>query len=120
MSKAALDRIGELLVKQVRDPSIDDIRNVLLGQTGGDDAEAVRKALAGVEAEALARFVAVIPELVDQVVHNLCVMLEEDEDLDLVLKTSAGDVAACEESDGLAGELYGENGWLAQFGAKRT
>lgn len=120
MSEAGLDRIGELLVKQVRDPSIDNIRNVLLGRMKGDDAERVRKALAGLEDEALVKFAAVVPELVDQVVHNLCVMLEEDDDLDLVLETNSGSVVASQESDGLAGELYGEDGWLARFGAGKT
>ncbi|MCR9162380.1 MAG: hypothetical protein ACE37F_31635 [Nannocystaceae bacterium] len=76
MSEADLGRIGELLVKQVRAPSIEEARNLLLGQVNGEDAARVRGTLAGVEDEALAKFAALVPELVDQVVHNLCVFLE--------------------------------------------
>ena len=118
MSKDDLDRIGELLVANVRDPSVRDIRNVLLGRSKGDDPDRIRQVLGDIDDATLARFSTVIPDFVDQVIHNLCAMLEEQEALDLVLHTDTGSVEASRHSDGLAGELYGDYGWLARFGKR--
>lgn len=109
-----LDALGELLVASVRDESIERVAMMVRGEMKGETSEYVRGCLAGLDSRAIDSFVRVVPSLVDHVLHSLLAAVDESEDVDFLI-SDAGLVRASEESDGLAGELYGSRGWLERF-----
>lgn len=111
------DKLGELLMRDVRDRSIESMLQMLDGETRAPRVVALRSALqqkygdAGVDG---ARFV--LKETVDLVMFHFLSLLEEHA---AVVKLGVEDdgawVDAAETSDGLGGELYSSDGWIQRF-----
>jgi len=119
MANDKLEFLGQTLMRLCRDESIEHIRMVLSGKMKGGKAEAVRQELGLLDPVVLGSVLRIVPAMVDSVLHNFLWMLEQTEELDLVVALDGDEIRASDESDGLAGELYGEDGWIArcsQFG----
>ena len=114
MSREALDLLGRILMRSVRDESVNDIRQTVSGGMKGTDAEQIRSRLAALNESAIAALEQVVPDLVDQVIHNLLAAVEQNAQIEIVVRGDV-EVRASEASDGLAGELYGGAGWIARF-----
>jgi len=117
MSNEALDKFGELFVKFGRDNAIRRWYAIIDGKMGGIWAEEIRKLLEGLSPEAIQALRDVTPHLVDSVLTNLMYGLEESEDVNVSVRLQDGHIIKdlSEVSDGLAGELYSEAGWIARF-----
>ncbi len=117
MTHPALDEFGRRLIGEVRDETISDWQMILSGQMKGDRARRIRAQVEHVSEDMSLTIERIVPEIVDSVLHHLLRWLEEDSDFKL-----SGEVAGqilvdlAEESDGLAGELYTDEGWIARFG----
>ncbi len=112
---SGLTRLGQVIIECVRDGSISDLRMVLDGSMKGDDAKEIRDGLSSLSVEQLRAVADIIPAIVDQVVHNVLSTVEQRSELELSFRDGIDDCDASEESDGLAGELYGTRGWIASF-----
>ena len=118
MGNSLLDRFGEFIICDVRDETISDWKMILDGSMKGEDAVAVRQKLVGFSQEQLDTLQELVVEIVDTAIHNLLWAIEQDDEIDFAISLEDGDETSClsEESDGLAGELYSERGWIARFG----
>ena len=113
LTKEALDRFGEILIKQVRDKAILDWTKILDGRMKSETAERLRPELSRLDPGELALIERLVPQIVDTALHHLLWTLEQEESVDIAVKTPAGAVPSLREiSDGLAGELYG---WIPRF-----
>lgn len=120
MKKNSLDILGQSLMKYVRDETISTWDRMISGNMKGLTAQKVKEKVSGLSEEQLEILKWIIPKIVDQGLHNLLVMFEECEELFLGVNTESGDVEDIkEESDGLAGELYTEHGWITRFSNER-
>lgn len=121
MSKDALDKFGSFLMTRVRDESISDFKMIIAGKMKGDDAERIRSALTGFSSDQLSVLSSIVPEVVDSVLHNLLWSLEQDEDVSLRVNLDNSESLDLNEiSDGLAGELYGDYGWIETFSQEKS
>jgi hypothetical protein len=118
LHKQLLDLFGEILIHQVRDESIDDWEMMLDGRMKGELAEQVRSRIARFDQKAIHTLKELLPKIVDTVLHHSLWTIEQDERLDVRMTDATGTINIREASDGLAGELYGENGWIAHFSNK--
>ncbi|MDB5389228.1 MAG: hypothetical protein JWM11_4874 [Planctomycetaceae bacterium] len=121
MANPALDAFGKLLITKVRDRVINDWRMIIDGRMKGDRAKLVRKefALAGDKAKDM--LAKLLPEIVDTVLHHFLSLVEEEEQISLGIRVGKTGVSDLREvSDGLAGEIYGDKGWIAKFGNDNT
>jgi len=112
-----LDVLGKFLVCNVRDKGVDRWSKLLDGQLKGVDAEAVREKLRAYPSADVVDFAHwLIPQVVENTIQKLLSALEQDESV-FVSVVSDGVVTPDikEMSDGLAGELFGEAGWIARF-----
>lgn len=119
MSKDVLDQFGTLLMEWVRDWSIEELDNLIHGNEKAPEQKKLGrqfKSLSSVSEEALEKLV---PIAVDITLHYFLWLIEENQNLDLVLKTPNGIQSLKSESDGLSGELYSSNGWIARFSKQR-
>ena len=120
MSQAALDIFGELLITRVRDEAISDWNMIIDGRMKDDASARVREALAIFTPEQKSIVLSLIPQVVDTVLHHLLWTLEQYKNIRVGVTTDTGDVPNLKEiSDGLAGELYSENGWISRFSKEK-
>lgn len=116
MAKQALDYFGEVLMQQVRDAAIAHWKMVVDGKMKDESSKQIFAKIkqAKLDKEVLSE---IISKTVDTCLHNFLWMLEQEEE-NVIVSVSHEDITVsnvAEESDGLAGELYGNNGWIKRF-----
>jgi hypothetical protein len=115
MSKLLLDEAGAIVGGKVRDDSLEHWKKILAGQLKGDTALEWSEKLSKLSPRDARLVRQLIPEVVDTVLHWFLFHLEQEEGLDLVVGTGSERVSVREISDGMSGELYGDEGWIARF-----
>ena len=109
----ALNRFGEIVVRRVRDESVEQWMKILNGRAKGATAESLRPELSRLNRNQIALIERLVPMIVDTVLHHLLWTLEQVEDVDISVQLPNGVVPSLREvSDGLAGELYD---WIEWF-----
>ncbi len=120
MSKEALDVFGSLLMRRVRDRTISEWDKIVDGQMKGLTAEHVQEILVPFDAQQVEALHQLIPRIVDTSLHYLLWMLEQEKSVSISVRTDTEVVPNLQEiSDGLAGELYGQRGWITKFSKQR-
>jgi hypothetical protein len=118
-SQVALSAFGRWLVAEVRNSTMTYWRKMLDGEMSGANAQLVQSMLAKMPAADQADLMPLFQKVIDTTLHYLLASLDEPSDISLHVQTPTGDVVSLRDvSDGLAGELHGNNGWIAQFGSK--
>lgn len=116
MSKAGLDKFGQLLMTEVRDETIQQWKMIADGRMKGERALRIRERLSQMTFYDQEVAMTLTPEIVDSVLHNLLAMLEQEEDLEVAIELGDRTVPSLRDaSDGLCGELYSDEGWIARF-----
>ena len=119
MSDPSLDKLGEFLIRRVRDKAIGDWEKVVAGEMRGTSAIRVRQQLTAFGPQQADLFLKLLPQIVDTTLHHLLWALEQERSLDLLAKDEQGiGHNVRDASDGLSGELYGHQGWIARFSSK--
>ena len=115
---AVLEKFGRIAMTEVRDEAISKFEMILSGKMKSDSAIMLHEKLSGFSDADRDIIKHTLVSSIDDVIHNFLWMFEQHED-DLKLlcrndgKADWTDVE--ESSDGLAGELYTEDGWIAKF-----
>jgi len=118
--KEVLENFGKILMSEVRDESIEQYEMIVAGRLKSARALVQHKKLSSFNKDQQAIIREMMVDTVDGVLHFfLCMLEQHEEDIDLNIAVSG---TALKEnikdlSDGLEGELYTEDGWIAQFSA---
>lgn len=117
--KSALDMFGEYLMSKVRDEAINDWERVFSGRMKDEESQQLYETLKSFNSDQL-KFVAMLfPRIVDTTLHHLLWSLENEEEITVTIKSDENSIVNIREvSDGLAGELYTENGWISRYSNK--
>lgn len=115
MNENILDYFGNKLMKEVRDETISSLDMMIDGKMKGITAQQVREKISTFNEEQLMTIKWLIPKIIDLNLHNLLMMIEQNDDI----KVMVGDNDIKEDSDGLEGELYTEDGWISRFSKER-
>jgi len=113
-----LDAFGRILISEVRDEGIRKHEKIVLGQMKSAQALELHEKLRSFDDEELSRIRQLVVETIDNALHNFLCMIEGNEEM---LEVNCGEHEEStkenirELSDGLAGELYTEDGWIARF-----
>ena len=112
----SFDRFGRFLMKFVRDQSISEWRRIIDGHMKDETSLFIKKQLDDFSEKNVVFIRDLIPEIVDTTIHYLLFGIEQNDDIEIVVEDENGArTRMSEESDGLAGELYSSDGWIAQF-----
>ena len=106
-----LEKFGKIFIDNVRDRTLETFINFLNGKERGNTAKKINELLTHIPDDATESLKRIVEEMVDQCLFNILDMLENDESVEI---TCNGNNVA-ELSDGLAGELYSEAGWIAKY-----
>ncbi|WLQ13302.1 hypothetical protein O5O45_26625 [Hahella aquimaris] len=115
MNYENLDKFGQILITQVRDVVIDRFVQKFAG--GYKDQESQINAVVYQSLdENTQKFVSkIVKEVIDSTLHELLFMVEQNEEIEVVVK-NGGEVTNIKENiDGLCGELYTEDGWIEKY-----
>lgn len=115
MSEQALDRFGEVLMRQVRDEAISDWHMILDGKMKDAESQEIRSRLdqAGVNRIQLEIIRQLVHRIVDTTLHHLLWTLEQEKSIDVSVRLGEEVIGSLRDlSDGLAGELYN---WAPRF-----
>ncbi|NQX63732.1 epimerase [Paenibacillus qinlingensis] len=119
MSEKHLDTFGEILIKKVRDLTIHNWDCIIDGEMKGQRSKEIREKLSFFNDEQVGVFKELFPMVVDSTIHHLLWTLEEEDGLELFVEVDQKVNRIRDISDGLAGELYTEDGWIMRFSKKR-
>lgn len=110
-----LNYFGEILIAEVRDRTIRGFDMKIEGKMRDEDSKKLFEEVQQMNNKQRQLISKVIPQIVDLSIHNMLCMLEEHTDIDVRVEMES----ISEISDGLAGELYTEDGWIQKFSKQR-
>lgn len=115
--KELLDVFGEILMKSVRDEAIKQWEKTIQGELKSQESQKLHKLISSSGQSQL--FIDLVPKIVDTTLHHLLWAFEQNELIDInVSNEDSKQISIKEISDGLAGELYTEDGWISRFSDK--
>ncbi len=113
-----LEKFGQVLISEVRDETIDKFQMIASGSMKSVPALELHRKLNTFSEDQLSVIRQVVVSSIDDVVHNFLWMLEQHED-DIVLSCgedkSSKKENVMELSDGISGEIYTDDGWIAKY-----
>lgn len=118
--KQILDFFGQILIERIRDEAIDDWERISQGKMRDDESKIIFETLRSLSPEQVQFIIHLFPKIVDTTLHHLLWTLEQEESLNVLVKDGESKLQNIKEiSDGLAGELYTEDGWISRFSNKK-
>ena len=115
MSGNILDYFGRKLIKEVRDETICSLDMMIDGKMKGITAQQITEKISSFNEEQLTVIKWLIPKITDLGLYNLLTMVEQNDDIKIMVSNNN----IKENSDGLNGELYTEDGWITRFSKER-
>ncbi|MBD5515007.1 MAG: hypothetical protein HDR06_10245 [Lachnospiraceae bacterium] len=109
-----LESFGEVFISEVRDNTLEAFEKMFNGSMKGLTAQNVRDKIAIFDEQEKSVLLWLLSKTVDQCMYNMLFMLEAHEEIEMLY---AGEDIV-EESDGLSGELYTEDGWIEKYSKK--
>ncbi|WP_079508790.1 epimerase [Mesobacillus jeotgali] len=116
MDAKFLDLFGEILMKNVRDEAIEQCDMTIQGKMKSEESQRLHNLITLSGQRELINDL--VPKIVDTTLHHLLTTLEQDESIDVTLNEGYNPVSIKDIIDGLAGELYTEDGWINRFSNK--
>ena len=117
-NKQILDFFGQILMERIRDEAIDDWERIFQGKMRDNESKIIFETLSSFSPEQIQFIINLFPKIVDTTLHHLLWTLEQ-EDINVLVKDEENKFLNIKEiSDGLAGELYTEDGWILRFSNK--
>lgn len=116
MVKAILDEFGKQYMSVVRDQAILTVDRLLTGGDRSDRGRRLAAVLGDLTPDQVRTHRAIAIEAIDVALHNVLWMIEQSDTFDVVANVGEGTFQSLRDaSDGLSGELYSDDGWIALF-----
>ena len=118
MEQKALTTFGQELMTEVRDRVLSDLNQTISGQMLSNSAQQLHTKFGKLTNEDKSFFIDAIVQYVDLTIFKFLFMFEETDhwaviDKEVAKSNKLDDIAKL--SDGLVGELFTEDGWIARF-----
>ena len=117
MAHPAVDKFGELLICQLRDPSLEHLARLVDQQDRAPSLIELQRKLAEQSGEVQNLIRACVVSCVDAGLHSFLFGLSEAHDQESGVAVVVDGVDIAEASDGLQGEPYSDQGWINRFSA---
>lgn len=110
-----LDEFGEIFISEVRDRTIRIFDKTINGFMKSASSQALYHEVQKLDDSQRELIKKIISRVTDLCLHNMLCMFEDYDNMNLLMY---GDNIK-EVSDGLAGELYTEDGWIEKYSKQR-
>lgn len=109
-----IEKFGEIFINEVRDSTINCFENIFSGTMKGITAQIIQEKILQFNDEEKKKILWIISKAIDQCMYNVLFMAEEHDEIEIMYEGEN----IVEESDGLTGELYTEDGWIEKYSEK--
>lgn len=109
------EQFGQFVISKLRDGPLDRIDAVLSGTTKFPRLRPLSEAVATMTQDQREVVRRCVRMALDQGLHDFLFALGESHDMEKGIEVLIDGENIAEQSDGLAGELFGENGWFARY-----
>lgn len=110
-----LDDFGKFICKNLRDASLDKFINLKKGVYKDKELHRLQNDLKRFNDKDMEIIDELIKNIIDTALHDFLFSIEEEYDFENNIKIISYDKNIAEISDGLAGELYSEDGWIHKY-----
>lgn len=111
-----LDHFGKVLMKEVRDQTIDFMHRFIAERMKSEECKELHKEVQSFSQEQIETLKKFINHAVDSTLFNFFCMISWKEEFDLVMYDKDQKPISLEKiSDELRGELFTEEGWIEMF-----
>ena len=111
-----LEFFGEIFISEVRDRTIRIFDKRIEGLMNDKASQDLHKEIQSLNSSQQEIVNTIVYQVTDLCIHNILSMFEEHEELKLLF----GNDNLIDMSDGLAGELYTDDGWIKKYSKQRT
>ena len=109
-----LNDFGKYIIQEVRDITIDEINIIIDNNLNGEYLEEFYNVISYLFSEERNLIKNLVPRIVDTTLHYMLFMIEQHQEISLNFENEE----LKDISDGLCGELYGNDGWIRKFSTK--
>ncbi|MDQ8205786.1 DUF6547 family protein [Pelagicoccus sp. SDUM812003] len=110
-----IEKFGEFFVRNTRDQALHNLNTLLSGAAKAPDQQSLQRSLAEFSEEQKQTIRELVDDLTTGMMHDLLYAFQEASDSEegIIVQVDGKDIA--QESDGLHGELFTEDGWIKRF-----
>lgn len=113
--QASLDKFGRLVMQDLRDRAIDDVDLLAAAHWKAPAVRALQADLAALSKRQRGVVRRCVVRCIDSAIHDFLFKLQELADFENDVQVFADGKNVVTLSDGIHGELFGEEGWQARF-----
>ena len=110
-----LDRFGEFFIRNLRDKMLNDLEMLLQGSWKAPGLQKLQRKLCQLDAAEKELLRELADRLVITGMHDFLFALQEQFDADGSIRVLVDGEDVAKISDGLHGEIFGEEGWITRF-----
>ena len=111
----SLDKFGEFYVRNLRDKMLHDLDMLLSGSWKAPGVQDIQQRLAKLPEDTRDLIRETAEHMVIAGMHDLLFSLQEEADNDGAIRLVVDGVEVAKESDGMHGEIFSDQGWIARF-----
>lgn len=116
-----LDEFGRQLMENVRDDTLDFHHALNRRQIKSERGLRLANLISKMGSENADSLDEIVINTVDNLLHRFLFMIETTDHLEVVYVDESGEAIPLSQiSDGLAGELYSEDGWIEKYSSHKT
>jgi hypothetical protein len=109
-----LDRFGSFVVRNLRDRMLSDLDMALSGKWNSLEHQAMQERISRMLPEDRASVRDMVDRLITSGMHDILFALQEESDADGSIRVVVDGQDVAKLSDGLHGEIFGEDGWIVR------
>ena len=110
-----IEKFGRLFVGSVRDTSLEYLQFMFDGKWKAPDLQPLQKKVCNLSPDMKAMVYELTEGLLTHAMHDLLFAFQESHDCDTGIEIMVDGQAIAGLSDGLHGEIFGEEGWIVRY-----
>tara|TARA_B100001093_G_C26675439_1_gene948067 strand:+ start:325 stop:696 length:372 start_codon:yes stop_codon:yes gene_type:complete len=110
-----LDKLGKYLVQSGKDDTLFNLDSIIEGRLKSANGKKMHQELQSFDEKQIEVLRKMGTLLTDMSLHNVLSMIESSDEIDVIVNEDGNKISVKDVSDGLAGELYSEDGWLLKY-----
>ena len=111
----SLDKFGGFFVKNLRDRMLHELESLLRGGSKASTKQKLQSQLSGFTDEQKQVLCDAVEDLITTGMHDLLFAIQEQADAGGAIKVLVDGQEVAQLSDGLHGEIFGDDGWIVRF-----
>ena len=113
--KEHLDKFGAFFVRNLRDKILDCLETLLAGKSKALEVQELQRKLAQLSEDEKKLVRDLVEDITTDGMHDLLFALQEEADAGGAIRVLVDDKEVAKVSDGLHGELFGDEGWIVRY-----